>query len=359
MNFTITEVFGILIIYQSITFSGYLLFGKKIRSGFNLWLAIFLLVIGFNFMNVVGISSGIIPVEFNYGLLYGFLYGPLLLIYTEKIIQKSDLSGFSVDFRHFAPALIIVVVLSLSNYYSIIIESLELVTILVVTHIVSYIVVSLFKIRRFQSMLKSNFASIENKNLSWLKSLLIMFVTIVFITLIEALLPGRIRYESTLPQLVIYIFTLFAINMIYFRGIRYPELFNEYVVRSVGKKYAHSSMSANDLDLKLEQMESFMGKEKPYLDFELSLKSLSKMVSMNPRDLSQVINEKLKVNFYEYVNNYRLKEALKLIETDEGKDKRINEIMYASGFSSKSTFNNIFKKNTGLTPKQYRDKKEI
>ncbi|MDX1629012.1 MAG: helix-turn-helix domain-containing protein, partial [Fulvivirga sp.] len=67
------------------------------------------------------------------------------------------------------------------------------------------------------------------------------------------------------------------------------------------------------------------------------------------------INGSLKQNFYEYINSWRIAHAKRLMASDDDQ-LTILEILYQSGFNSKSSFNAFFKKSEGLTPTQYRKK---
>lgn len=356
MSFSIPEVLEIIVIYQCITFAVNLIIKDNTQPDFNSWLAILLIVIAFNFLNVVLLSIGILAVRYNFGLFFGFLYGPLFFIYTVKTIHKNVSFPQKVNPAHFAPAAIglLLIIIGIDQTVA---QALVLVTILVVLHILTYIFFSVRKIVRLQEALKSNFSTIENKNLNWLKWILIIFAVIILFTLVEAALSDHLSSQYNLPLLFINLFTLLTINLIYFRGLSYPELFNDYVIRTGGQKYTASKLSAGEAVEKLNRVESHMEKNKPYLEFELTIKDLAEQVGLNPRELSQVINEKRKMNFYEFVNHYRLEEAKKLLLEHDGEAMRIKEVMYAAGFSSKSTFNSIFKKSTGRTPRQFRQEK--
>ncbi|MCB0806841.1 MAG: AraC family transcriptional regulator, partial [Bacteroidales bacterium] len=94
----------------------------------------------------------------------------------------------------------------------------------------------------------------------------------------------------------------------------------------------------------------------PYLVSDLSLQKLSEMTNIPPHHLSQVINELLDKNFYEFVNGYRVDEVKRLIEKNQGQKYTLLSLAHDSGFNSKSTFNSIFKKYTRLTPREYMNK---
>ena len=67
-----------------------------------------------------------------------------------------------------------------------------------------------------------------------------------------------------------------------------------------------------------------------------------------------VINTELSMNFFAFINEYRVKEARKLIENPERKDHTLLAIAFEAGFQSKASFNAAFKKHTGMAPGEYR-----
>lgn len=82
-------------------------------------------------------------------------------------------------------------------------------------------------------------------------------------------------------------------------------------------------------------------------------KQLARQLELPPRELSRAINQGFGQNFFEFVSGYRLEEARRRLEDGDNSDS-ILQIMYDSGFNSKSVFNTAFKKATGMTPSQYR-----
>ncbi len=99
-----------------------------------------------------------------------------------------------------------------------------------------------------------------------------------------------------------------------------------------------------------------MQSQRPYLEPELTLDELATQLSVKPKILSQVINELLQQNFFEFINHYRIEEAKRLLTNPKDKKITVLEVMYEVGFNSKSSFNTIFKKNTGLTPGGFKKK---
>ena len=98
---------------------------------------------------------------------------------------------------------------------------------------------------------------------------------------------------------------------------------------------------------------NFIKEEKPYLDPDLSLRSLAKQVDIHPNQLSWLLNESMGKNFNEFINHYRV-EAFKLLsKAPSNRHLTLISLAYESGFNSKTVFNTYFKKETGLMPKEF------
>ena len=97
-----------------------------------------------------------------------------------------------------------------------------------------------------------------------------------------------------------------------------------------------------------------MQHDKLYLEPELTIDALAATIVCSRHHLSQALNEKLGKSFYDCVNHYRVEEAKLLLADDGRAAHKITSIAYDAGFNSISTFNDVFKKNTGVTPSQYR-----
>jgi len=97
-----------------------------------------------------------------------------------------------------------------------------------------------------------------------------------------------------------------------------------------------------------------MEQEKLYLDAKLSLPRLSEALKVSSNYLSQVINEQLNHNFFDFVNGYRVEEAKGRLIGDKGKSANILTVANDAGFNSKSAFYSAFKKHTGMTPGEFR-----
>ncbi len=119
------------------------------------------------------------------------------------------------------------------------------------------------------------------------------------------------------------------------------------------KKYSTTPISEEKSNLFLKKIMFAMESDKLYLDKNLSLQSFSDSIGISSKYVSQVINKNLGLSFSDYLLQFRLKEVKKNLIDSEKKHLTILGIAQESGFSSSSRFNHLFKKNTGLTPRQF------
>lgn len=121
-------------------------------------------------------------------------------------------------------------------------------------------------------------------------------------------------------------------------------------------RYGGATFADKEVETHMRRIDYLLEMEKVFKDPDISLASLAEKCSCSPRTLSQLINEKLGKHFYEFINQYRVNEAKKLLVSPSSQDKTILEIGYEVGFSSKSAFNRAFKSFTKMTPSQFRER---
>lgn len=144
------------------------------------------------------------------------------------------------------------------------------------------------------------------------------------------------------------------IHILAYFSIRQNRLFSQLFLGEVQSSYQSTKTTATELERDLQVLMAFIEKEKPFLDSDLSLTKLAEQVQIPQHRISQVLNTILGKGFYEFMNEWRFKEAKRLL-TDPKKDHlTILAIAYEAGFGNKNTFNKVFKQLAGLTPSQYR-----
>lgn len=93
--------------------------------------------------------------------------------------------------------------------------------------------------------------------------------------------------------------------------------------------------------------------ERPYLNPDLSLRSLADLLDIHPNQLSWLLNDGFGKNFNEFINHYRVLAFKRLAVEPANENIKVIALAYDSGFNSKTVFNTYFKKETGQTPKQF------
>lgn len=368
MYFDFLDIILVLEIVQCSIFFFFLL-QKTHRKRANLFLAIFFVsqmfvcIHIFSFHHHTQIASAY-PHLFFIGTPFYFLIGPSLLLYTKSAAfprHRFEASSvihlvlfivavlfFAVRFHFHSPdtkRLFIQNDLIRNFPYLITFNSILFIQLTV------YIALSIRVIRKYRELMKQEYSSLDGLNLSWLKLFLYGYLlaglTSVLYTLYYLFYADTSFSFQVANNLVFFIF----FNIIFYKGLVQPELFLGIEEKP---KYLTSRLNKNDGDKYASMLSAFMEKEKPYLNPTITLRDLSKHLSIAPRYLSQVINEYFHKNFFDFINQYRIQEAQKQLCDPKNGRKTVLEILYDSGFNSKSSFNTAFKKNVGMTPRQFR-----
>lgn len=101
------------------------------------------------------------------------------------------------------------------------------------------------------------------------------------------------------------------------------------------------------------KIDEYLQKSRAYSNPNLSLNELAAKLKMPPHVLSKVINDGFGVNFFDFINGYRIEEFKKLVRDPRYKNQTFLAIAFEVGFNSKTAFNRSFKKMTNQTPRDY------
>ena len=112
-------------------------------------------------------------------------------------------------------------------------------------------------------------------------------------------------------------------------------------------------VSDNEKEKILEKLENLLETDKIFTQYNLTISKLAKKLSTNRNYLSGVINNEYRKNYNDFINEYRVKEAMLLLSDKKNKKFTVEAVAKEAGFSSVSTFNPVFKKYTGLTPTKF------
>ncbi|MBN2416545.1 helix-turn-helix domain-containing protein [bacterium] len=122
------------------------------------------------------------------------------------------------------------------------------------------------------------------------------------------------------------------------------------------EKYRTTPVDPERVSFTTERLKIYMEEDRLFLDPDLSLKTLAKSLKIHPNHLSRIINEQFGVSFNDYINRFRIREAMSKLSDPAHRERSILDIMYECGFYSKSVFNTAFRKFAGTTPSAFRKK---
>ncbi len=127
--------------------------------------------------------------------------------------------------------------------------------------------------------------------------------------------------------------------------------------KNTTKKHKKSSISLEDQELYKERILNYMDEFKPYLNSEIKQLDVAKALDMSLHLFSEILNTCFEQNFNSFINLYRVEKAKSLMKDPEYDKYKIITVAYDSGFSSKPSFNRVFKKVVGCTPTEYQGKR--
>jgi len=306
------------------------------------------------------------------------LYGPLLYLYTKQLAAPQAqlrlydflfFLPFALETLFWMPFYLQPASLKLHDYISLngnhpMISGYWLIWNLELIYNIAFAVLAAKVLKQYEQSIKHSFSDISRINFNWLR-LLIRATLIVF------LFQLSILYLVTIIDIETLFITFYCLIALLFYGIGYmglrqPEVFSgvkeketqteksKPIETEMPKKYAKSSLSEEMASTHLEKLLEMMENEKLYLKSDLKLNDVAAQMNISTNHLSQAINTKTGKNFFDFINTYRVREAQRMLISPEYQHLTLLAIGLEAGFSSKSSFNKVFKEHSNLTPSQYR-----
>jgi AraC-like DNA-binding protein len=223
--------------------------------------------------------------------------------------------------------------------------------------ILGYLYATIRTINRFGVDIRQIFSSIENKQLAWLRTLLIGYSVVWTVSMFYCLSAHVFKGSAGADWVVAIgaVTGFLFINYLLLHALRQPVIFSGLSAEEAGLAAAGQDAEVAPPPDRafLDRLARHMAEARPYLQSNLTVEQLARQLETPPRELSRAINQGFGQNFFEFVSGYRVEEARRQLD-DPSNTANILQIMYDSGFNSKSVFNTAFKKATGMTPSQYR-----
>lgn len=225
-----------------------------------------------------------------------------------------------------------------------------------------YLVLALRFTSKYSKALKSNYSNLSKHDFNWVKTMLIgtLVITAVYfsISIYELLYIDFIWYQE-------YLITVVMIVLISYLGyygvnqskILFPDfLLNETVIVPKSNKTPLSGPKRKEFESLKQKLEYVLLNQKPYLDEDLTLDRLAKQLSTTDKKLSMLLNQYMRTSFFDLINKHRVDAIKEKIEIETYERYTLYGIACECGFKSRTSFNRVFKRETGLSPSDYKKK---
>ncbi|MEK6152629.1 AraC family transcriptional regulator [Flavobacteriaceae bacterium 3-367] len=370
MNFNLNTVLSLLVAFQLFFIALFLFTNGVTKRKSNVLLGIFFLLLAINVCDIlfqINRISSFFSLFFLLDDAFLLLFGPLIYLYTLSVVYE-PFTYTRKHVWHFVPFAI--GVLGLFFLYTLVgssyQNSLVVVTnaeapkgaalifiVLLYLHGGIYLWLSKQALKTYDRVVKEQYSNPGRIDLGWAHFMVNSFLIIWVMGMAQSMVPyiAQGAYVNiTLFFFVAYLF--YFINRVLFRALRDSKMFMG-IPYTTAEKYAKSSLSEDKRKKFAEALESKMEGEQWYLNPDLTLKDVAQSLGLPSKELSQIINQSFDKNFFDFVNSYRI-DLAKTLLSDDNSAMTIQEVMYAVGFSSKSSFNTIFKRKMKQTPSEFR-----
>lgn len=342
---------------QGIFFLALLIVGKKYKGyavKYICFLLILFLITNFDYYLV---ASGLYKtVPFLFGISNGLmlLMGPALYLYTKELLTGEEIGN--KQFLHFIPYLIFII-FSLPLFFlpapnkiafieHFISGKLELRNIDFIIFSIQVLHVALYLYRTFKFIAAHQAATV--KSFQWVRALssfLAGYGVIVFILVVVVFATRHFSLTAN------YIYSLACSFQLYFiTGFALLNPTNAFEMKKKLKK----PLGKLDATAYWKKVLTLMENDKIFVKPEIKLQDVANMAGLSTHQLSQLINEQAGKSFSDFINHYRIEEFKARVKNADSAQLTLVGLAMEIGFNSKTSFNNTFKKFTGLTPSEYK-----
>lgn len=302
-----------------------------------------------------------------------FLFGPLLYLYVSSLAVE-DFRLKKTDLLHLLPMLAVDIhrtiagpssmgnIADVTNTPQVLYNKIYY-TLLVLSYLF-YWIFSLKLLLEHHRKIPFRFSNYTSRNsLRWLTFVLTLFLVLFVNDLISSYITRVLGFTIPRFSSMSLNFTIFTFIMIFF-GINQNAIFkiqpeNQAPVEpetpeKLQVKQIRSNISDDQLNDLNTRIVEYLKNDKPYLNPDFSLQMMADDLKVSRQKLSEVINQGQKKNFYKLINGYRVQEVKEKLNNPAFSHYTVLGVGLECGFNSKTSFNRIFKDETGFTPSEYK-----
>jgi len=355
----------------------FLIFIKSKINTSNIYLGLLLLCYSLFFLPLFFEAIGILdelPHIIRLNFFSGSLVGPLTYLYCKSSIHKVSLKLWK-NIYHIIPFLVSIIFFiptltksgseKLEIYQRTITEgkvpepSYVILTLCIIAII--YTIISINLVRKYLLHIKNLKSNIDPSFHRWLlflsTSFLFPIITVVLISTTNIESITVLGTVFALASFVAIVYGTLTLKPKFFEDIP-DQILSPPDESEEASKYQKSKLQEIQKDKYQDKILAFIKEEKPYLNPEITINQFSEQVNIPSYYVSQIINERMNINYLDFINSYRIEESKSKLTDEKFSHYTIVTIAFDSGFNSKTAFYSAFKKYVGMTPSQYRKKEQ-
>ncbi|MDO3381680.1 AraC family transcriptional regulator [Gilvimarinus algae] len=287
------------------------------------------------------------------------LKGPLLVLYVASITHD-DFKLAKADCLHLLPCAFVIGVIAVfgidSNLLrldtfgidSAIYRAVDFIWWFVKITPFVYFAYALYIVRKYHKTVFSHNSSVNEEAIVWLYLLTIAYICSAVWSIMLSVLAVVYRLPLGVTDNYINFILLIAL---FFYSVSHAQRLT--TTKGLNKTESKSNENIDDL---IGKIMSGIREQKLYLKPNINVEQFSDMIGLPYRDVSFAINRAFDRNFFEFINTYRVEEAKRYLGDKDCLHMSVMEILLESGFNSKSSFQRFFKRLTGESPTEYRNR---
>lgn len=373
MSLDIINILFSILGFQLIFVAGFLFQSSKGKRISNRLLGLIFLLLAISVFDILITVTGLVSTPEISLLADNFIlaYGPLILYFTQSVLYK-DFQFKQINLAHIIPFALLVLYtvwfisrmtpadqLEIERQLNVATFNWQqrLIEFGLLAHIIIYMVFSKLKVASVKKSSLETQSSIQEDNFKWLNFILNSFILFFVTAIIHFFLPlFGVKNGLSISLLAMIAFIFYFVNQVLLKMLNQTTNQSGIIgMEELNRKYEGSNLGQAEHDSIRTRLETLMQETRPYLESDLSIDELASQISCTPKHLSQVINEVYQSNFFDFINRHRIEEAKSKMKNSTDEKLTILEVLYASGFNSKSSFNTAFKKFTNQTPTEYKN----
>jgi AraC-like DNA-binding protein len=231
----------------------------------------------------------------------------------------------------------------------------------------AFYIISVFMIlKKYKEIYRENYTDPSASTYKWLFQMTCVFLVAHSIVALKNVLRYSDFKEIFLwANVIVGSVALFITCWFIMKALNHPELFRginsklqlakDILPKEQSETIEVEETQNEEYNSQITSLKQYMTEKEPFLDPSLTIQELSNQINIPVRDLSILINHHMDQHFFDFVNEYRIQKAMKILKDQSKNQLTVLEILYEVGFNSKSSFNTSFKKYTNLTPTAYRN----